>query len=256
MNTLYIVALAAVIGVMSWRDMHPKQNTYLPKPLATSYYAGADITPAMVPDDNIALSIGLGTFSYARDGKVSWKPQGMPPTTFAQRQINLQFHFNNLPHDPKETIKIIKAAIEDWTHKGDIINVLLFDYNAEKPDLDAYKTLLRAAHEAFHKNYVIYSGINILWAEGPQKNILNDLHESSPRFLIQAPQAPVSPQLFSKLEALKYDFVLQFPAGTQPEEINRPRLEKLDFLTGIALTLDPHKPLPKKEDKIGLFPKL
>src|SRR5262249_5089753 len=138
LNTLYIIALAAVIGVMSWRDMHPKQTVSASKPIATFYYAGADMTPALIPDDNTPLTISLGTFSYTKDGKTLWTPQGMPATTFAQRQVNLQFHFNGLPHNPDETIKIIQSAADDWVHKGDIVNVLLFDYNAGRPDLKAY----------------------------------------------------------------------------------------------------------------------
>ena len=52
------------------------------------------------------------------------------------------------------------------------------------------------------------------------------------------------------------DVNLQFPQGTRPGDLDMTRLKKLVLLTGGILTLDPHKPIPPKEEKIGLFPKL
>ena len=258
LNSLSILGLIVVVGVMSWRDMNPKIDTDTSSALGMiTYYAGTGITPAMIPNDNSwPITVGLGEFSTTPDGKTVWTPQGMPPTTIAQRQINLQFHFNSLPRDPAETVKKLKAIAEDWKHKGDTINVLVLDYTPEKPDLKAYSALLKAAHDTFIKSYVIYAGVNILWAEGPQKEALKDLQDNSPQFLIHLPQAHISPELFSRLEAFKYNSILQFPAGTLPGDIDALSLKKLGSLTGVTLALDPHKPLPKKEEKIGLFPKL
>lgn len=266
-NILSILCLIAVVGIMSWRDMHPKSEDDAATLLGIlAYYAGDGVTPAMVPDEGntrLPITVGLGDFSYAPDGKAIWTPHGMPPTTIAQRQVNLQFHFGGLPRDPAETISKIKAVTDEWVHKGDTVNTLILDYNPEKADLKAYATLLKAAYDTFSKPDATYSnrcvvnaGINVLWAEGPQKDTLKDLQDYSPQFLIHLPQAQISPELLSRLEAFKYNFILQFPAGVQLKDIDRATLKKLGSLTGITLTLDPHKPLPVKEEKIGLFPKL
>ena len=257
LNALSILCLIIVVGVMSWRDMHPKMAAEASSSFGMlTYYAGADITPAMVPDDSKPVTVGLGEFSYTPDGKTVWTPQGMPPATFAQRQVNMQFHFKNLPHSPVETIQIIKGVAESWVRKGNTISVLVLDYSADKnPDFKAYADLLKAAHAAFsniHLGFTIYAGVNILW----QKDALKDLQDYSPQFLIHLPEARISPELLSRLEAFKYNVVLQFPAGVLPGDIDAAALKKLTSLTGVALTLDPHKPLPKKEEKIGLFPKL
>jgi hypothetical protein len=261
LNILSILCLIAIVSIMSWRDMHPKIETDTsPSALGMlAYYAGDNVTPAMAPDDSserLPITIGLGDFSYTPDGKVIWTPHGMPPATFAQRQVNLQFHFKDMPRDPAETISKIKAVADEWVHKGDTVNTLILDYSPEKADLKAYAALLKAAHSALKKNYVIYAGVNILWAEGPQKDVLKDLQDSSPQFLIHLTQAQISPELLSKLQAFKYNFIMQFPAGVQLKDIDMATLKKLGSLTGITLTLDPHKPLPVKEEKVGLFPKL
>ena len=257
LNTLSILGLITVVSVMSWRDMHPKIDDGSSSLGTITYYAGTGITPAMIPDDhNWPITMGLGEFSTTPDGKAVWAPNGQQPATIAQRQVNLQFHFKSMPHDTAETVKIIKTVADDWKRKGDIINILLLDYSAEKPDLKAYAALLKAAHDAFLKSYVICAGVNILWADGPQKDALKDLQDDSPQFLIHLPQAHISPEFLSRLEAFKYNFILQFPAGTLPGDIDVTPIKKLGFLTSLTLTLDPHKPLPKKEEKIGLFPKL
>ncbi len=260
-NALSILCLIVVIGIMSWRDMNPKSNideAYRSE-MAT-YYAGANITPEMIPDDSMPITIAVGEFSYTPDGKTVWKPQGMPATTFAQRQINLQFHFNGLPHNPAETIEKIKAVAEDWKHKGDDPAILILDYSAEKPDLKSYAALLKTTHDDFKKNhidpYTIYSVINIQWLEGSKKEAIEELQDDSTVFLVQLPQAHISEDVFSKLDSIKHNLALQFPSGTQLGDLDMPRIKKISSLIGVTLTLDPHKPIPKKEEKIGLFPKL
>jgi len=258
LNSLAILCLIVVIGVMSWRDMHPKieADALSPSLGIVAYYAGPDVTPAMIPDDSKPITIGVGEFSYTSDDKLSWTPHGMPPTTIAQRQVNLQFNFKSLPKNPDETIKKITSLAEDWKHKGDTVTTLVLDYSPAKADLKAYAVLLGAAHGAFKGSYVIYTGINILWTDGPQKEALKELQDTSPQFLIHLPQAHISPELLSKLAALKYNLVLQYPAGTQMADLDMAALKKIPSLTGVTLTLDAHRPLPKKEEKIGLFPKL
>jgi len=260
LNSFFIFCLIVVIGVMSWRDMHPKVATDTSSSLGMlAYYAGDGITPEMIPDEGgvrLSVTVGVGEFSYTLDDKAVWTPHGMLPATIAQRQVNLQFHFKDLPKNPDETIKKIKAVTEDWVHKGDLVTTLILDYSPVNADFKDYTALLKAAHEAFKKSYVIYAGINVLWADGPQKDMLKELQDESPQFLVHLPQVHISQELLSKLAALKYNVILQYPAGTQMGDIDRADLKKLNSLAGVTLTLDAHKPLPKKEENIGLFPKL
>jgi hypothetical protein len=255
-NSLIALGLIAVIGVMSWRDMHPKVEindaTWAQNML--TYYAGAGITPAMIPDDNKPLTIDLGTFSYAADGKTVWISQSMAPVTFAQRQVNLQFDFSSLPQNPAETVQKIKTVSDDWVHKGDTINVLVLDYSPAKVDAAAYTAFLKTVHDAFKRPYpyVIYAGINISWHD----DVLKALQDVSAQFVARLPEKQISPDLFTQLAAIKYNLVLQYPAGTNLDHLDVSSLKKLPSLSGVELTLDANKPLPKKEDKIGLFTKL
>jgi len=254
-NSLLALGLIAVIGAMSWRDMHPKveiNDATWAQNMAT-YYAGSGITAAMIPDDNKPLTVDLGTFNYEAGGKVVWTPQGMPPTTFAQRQVNLQFDFSGLPQNATETVQKIKTVSDDWVHKGDTITVLVLNYTPAKVDAAAYAAFLKVVHDAFKgpSPYIIYAGINISW----QDDVFKALQAHSAQFVVQLPETRLAPDLLARLTALKYNLVLQYPAGTSLNDLDVPSLKKLPSLTGVELTLDAHKPLPKKEDKIGLFPK-
>jgi hypothetical protein len=87
---LVILLLAIVIGVMSWRDMHPdvgagENNTNL----VSNYHAAYDATPAIVPRD-LPVTISQGSFKYTPQGKAVFTRQGMPPSTFVQQQVSLQ----------------------------------------------------------------------------------------------------------------------------------------------------------------------
>jgi hypothetical protein len=259
LNIFYILCLVLAVGIMSWRDMHPKVNAALAAPGlgVTSYYVGAHITPAMIPDDSKPLTIGLGGFITTPDGKTIWKQGHWLPTTFAQRQINLQFHFEGLPRDPAETVSKIKSITEDWVHKGDTVNVLILDYSPDQnPDFKAYAAFLKAAHDAFKRTYVLYTLVDTSWVEGPQKESLKELQDSSPVFLIRLTQSQMSPAFLSRLEAFNYNFVLQFPVGVRWEDLDMAALKKLTSLNGITLTLDPRQTLLKPEEKIGVLPKL
>lgn len=259
LNSLSVLCLLAIIAVMSWRDMHPRiEIRNSPVVSLLTYYAGPDITADMVPDDGRPLTIDAGDFSYAPDGKTVWTPHGMLPTTFAQRQMILQFNFNSLPQNPVQTIEKIQAVADEWMRKGDTINTFIFNYSPAKVDLKAYKALLQAAYDKFSKKsplsikrYLVFASINIQWGS----EALKALQEDSPRFLVHLPQTHISQECLSKLAALKYNLILQYPAGTRVEDIDISALQKLSSLSSITLALDPRRPLLKKEEKVGLFPK-
>ncbi|MBU6474927.1 MAG: hypothetical protein KGQ70_03085, partial [Alphaproteobacteria bacterium] len=71
-NILSVLCLAAIVGVMSWRSMHPHVSGV--RATQVSYYAGDGITPANIPADNSPITIGAGTFSTTADGGTSWTP--------------------------------------------------------------------------------------------------------------------------------------------------------------------------------------
>ncbi len=258
-NILTALCLVIAVGVMSWRSMHPSSSAA--HGTMTFYYAGNGITPDKIPADQNSVTVGVGSFSYPEDGKMVWTPQGMPPVTIAQRQINLQFRFDGLPHDPAATIKQVEAVIAEWQHKGDIINILIFDYSPAQPDLKTYAALINATNAYFTREYkadpyMIYPTANLHRAEQSQDAIARSFAASKTPFVISVPEAKISQKLFKQLSDFKFLFILQFPKGVASADIDLPHLLKLKKLYGIALTLDPDKPLPQDKDAVGLFPKL
>ncbi len=255
-NILSVLCLIAVIGVMSWRDMHPKGGSASTVPmLSLTYFADSAIASAQIPDDNIPVTIDQGEFKYTPDGKTLWAHQGMSPVTLAQRQINLLLHFDGLPQDPAETLEKIQTLTDDWKHQGTGISLLVVYYHPQKPNLKAYTALIRALHNRFKESFNIIAMGDTSWLEDPLKTGLEPLREYSPWFTIALPHPAISPELLSKLKKFPYSFTLQFPAGVLPADIDMATLKKIGLLEGGILTLDPSKPLPKKEEKIGLFPK-
>lgn len=254
-NGLFGLGIVTLIGVMSWRDMHPAviSNDANWVQNEISYYAGGNIAAGMIPDDSKPVTINVGTFNYGAGGKLAWAPHGMPAATFAQRQINLQFDFSSLPKDPAATIKKIKAVSEEWVHKGDAVNVLILNDTEPKVDVAAYDALNKVVYETFRRthSFIIYDGINVAWPEATLKT----LQQNSSQFVVQLPEIHIAPELFARLKVIKYNLVLRYPVGAMANDLDVAMLKKLSNLSGVELTLDANKPLPKKEDAVGLFPK-
>lgn len=242
-----VMILAALVFWMSWRDMHPELSA--PESAGTklktfTYYAGPAIKPDMVPNDNLPVTIAV--------------PDGMAPTTFAQRQMNLLFQFNSLPEDAAEAVKKSRAVVRDWETQGNTVVTIFIDYRPQKADPKAYAAFLKAFREEFKNSQNLVVAADADW----QKEDLRTLAEYTPAFLIETPQADLSFSWLTELAKTGYEFILQFPAGVLPEDVEKTTLKQIKAMSdppaiaGYVFTLDPQKPWPKTEEGIGLFPKL
>ncbi|MFH1158556.1 MAG: hypothetical protein V1721_06700 [Pseudomonadota bacterium] len=254
---LSILFLIAVVGVMSWRDMHPEAGGGKPEKLSSfTYHADTGVTPAMIPDDNNPVTIALGTFRHAPDGKTEWIPQGMPPAILAQRQVNLLFRFDGLPKNPAETLEKMQFLVKDWERQGNTAATLFLDYRPKTPDFRSYAEFLDAAHDRFRLTNSLGIVTDISWTDIQERDPFEQLHKNIVLFQIDLPQPKIAPELFLKLKRLRYAFLIRFPAGVLPADLDMRDYKKLMTLSGIVLTLDPHNPWPQKEERIGIFPKL
>jgi hypothetical protein len=260
LNRFSILCLIAVIAVMSWRDMNPGPKTDDTQALnIRSYYAGPDITPDMIPHDNRPVTIDVGVFSYAKKGELVWAPHGMPPGTFAQRQVYLRFNFKGMPQHPEKTLEKIQAVAKAWRQKGNSVSAFVLNYAPEKADFGRYSALIQAAYNKFTNvnssrgsKTLIFAGINTGWGA----EALKGFQYYTADFLIELPQGAVPAEMLTRLAALERNFSLQYPSGMLPDKADVEKLKKIDFMKGVVLTLDSRKPLPKNENKVGLFPKL
>ena len=255
---LSVLFLIAIVGVMSWRDMNPKANSSKKSEELSSFFYHADvgITPAMIPDDRNPITTVLGTFKYASDGKTEWIPQGMSPVTFAQRQVNLLLRFDGLPKNPDETLEKMQSLVKDWEHQGNTLTSIFLDYRPKAPDFISYAKFLDAAHDSFKLTNSLCIVSDVSWLDPLYKNQLEQLHKNVSVFLFDLPHPKIKPEVFSRLETFGYAYFLQFPTGILPVDIDMRDYKKLKPLSGIVLTLDPHKQWPRKEEEIGIFPKL
>jgi len=254
---LSVLFLIAVVGVMSWRDMNPKINEGKSEELSSFFYhADTGITPAMIPDDRNPITIVLGTFKYASDEKIEWIPQGMSPATFAQRQVNLLLRFDGLPKNPDETLEKMQSLVKDWERQGNTLTTIFLDYRPKTPDFISYAKFLDAAHNSFKLTNSLGIVADVLWLDLLYKNQLEQLYKNVSMFLFELSHPKIAPEIFLRLETFGYAYFLQFPAGILPVDIDMRDYKKLKSLSGIVLTLDIHKPWSRKEERIGIFPKL
>lgn len=240
-----VLLLAAVIGIMSWRDMHPQKELagQASENIPTGYFVDSSITPGLIPDDNLPLSIAQGRFKYKPNGKMEFTPQGVPPTLFAQRQITLLLQFDALPKNREETFKKILSLIADWKHQGNIVNGVIFDYRprrpAAQPDFPAYAEFLAAFRKfSLPDAYLLIPMIDFSWS----KNLALLSQDGIPFFLADLPPANIP------VPAFNHKFQLRVPAG-----VSLPSIENHLFV-GSLTTLDPHSAPPLAKEKLGLFP--
>jgi hypothetical protein len=247
-----ILGLVVIIGIMSWRDMHPTAPSRAPL-MPIAYYAGADAMPALVPEDSVPVIIYQGKISYTSDGKAVWTDTGMKPATFAQRQVNLRLQFTSLPKDLVETEEKIQSLATEWQHQGSAISIIFVDYRPANPDFTAYAAFLRALHAHFKEfNFGIVADES--WLQEPLKSHVPELQDYV-MTLVDLPAPAISPELFAQLEQFHFNAIMRFPAGVSNADVDKTIFEKLKYSSGFALTIDPHAPPVKKEEKVGLFPK-
>lgn len=250
-TTLSFILLAAVIGVMSWRDMHPSLPKETEKALPLySYHIPSLPSVNIVPDDNVPLTLNAGSFKYTQQGKTEWV-ENIKPVIFAQRQVNLLFHFDNLPANPEETVSKIQSVINGWTQQGNMVSILFIDYRTKTPDLKAYSLLIKKLHDRFkNKNNLIATAPLVGDASS-----LEPFASSVVLFLIPLESAELTPSIVSALTKFKYGFSILLPAGTSLKDMDLKTLHQIPSLSGIDLTIDPTKPKPSTEVKIGILPK-
>jgi hypothetical protein len=254
-----VLLLAATIGVMGWHDLRP-QSVDREKEIniVTGYYAGDDATAAMIPGDDMPVTIAQGEFKYTVWGRAEFTRRGMPPATFAQRQINLLLRFDALPKKPEETFAKIKALADDWANQGNIVSVIYLDYRPENPDFNAYSGFMKGLKKYFKVNsHLLVPVADISWIEDRQKKAgLQLLRKDTPFFLVELnkPELPAGSQ--QKLENAGYGFQLKLPAEAISSDFDGKALKKTGFFVGGMLTLGPHQNLLKQEPKIGIFPRL
>lgn len=256
LTILSVLCLIAIVGIMSWRDMHPVARDRGPAPLTGyAYDAGPDITAAMVPDDNSPVIIAQGEFKYSPDGKTTFTPEGMLPTTFAQRPVSLLLRLDGLPQNPVETLEKIAELEKAWKNQGTDLATVFLEHHEGNPDFKTYTDFLNALRTRFKDSFHPAVVIHAAWLDEPQRSSLQRMQEYTPHFLIDVPQLPPPPEFLSKLHKTGYAFILRFPAGALPADVDASALNKARFLSGYCFRLDAHKPWPIKEEKVGLFPK-
>lgn len=249
---LFALALALVLGMMSWRTMHPEQTSAMHG--LASYYINDDLPAEAIPGDGRPLTIAQGEFRYAQDGTVRFTHQGMPPTLFAQRQVNLLLKFAAMPKNPATTFAALDALMQEWDRQGTAVSALFLDYRPAKPDFKAFAAFIRALKKHFLQNpHILIPVVSPDWAEMPDHKLLLD---DIPAVLVDLRQFPPTQVQSDRLSRFEYNFQLMLPATALPDDEIMDILPKPKTFGGYFLTLGPHHTRVRKEQAIGLFPKL
>lgn len=257
LNIFYALCLIGLVGVMSWRDMHPTAAPVkVTTPTLFTYHAGADIpSSSAVPGDTMPVSVFQGMLAKDADGKVVWTPQGMAPATFVQRQVSLVLRLKALPPDPVETFRRIEERVNEWKRQGTVVAALVMEYAPEDGDFGAYADFLEAAYAHFTGKQIILAGTEDSALPAFKKADLGRMVRAAPMVLIGLSEPRISPERMAELKALEYGFILRFPVGVLPQDIPLKPFEDMPMFRGFSFTLDPHNPWPKKGSEVGLFPK-
>jgi hypothetical protein len=135
--------------------------------------------------------------------------------------------------------------------------VIFVDYRPKNPDFKAYSAFLKALRQSFSANpRLLVAVADAFWLEEKHKAGLRLVAEGAAFFLIELPKPELSPEILKKLSGFAHPFRLRLPAGMEFSNGDKLALKKIRTFSGVALTLDPKAPLPQKEKKIGVFPKL
>lgn len=235
LKAFYIAGLVLTVGIMSWQDMRPAPAPH--RAAAFSYYAGKDVTPAVVPDNGLPLVLLQGV------------PGAMPPTLFAQRQLNLMFQLET----PSVSVDKISAIITSWEKLGNSVEEITIRYAPAAPDLPAYTALLKELHARFNRERLIAAVVPGDWLVA-HKDALMQWRGTVAQIIVPV-SADELQMRAGQAQGLPCNIVFQLPGDTLPA-LPSEVLNSLPPDARLMLTLDPSRPPPTQTKKIGLFPHL
>ena len=258
-SLLFILALICTVTFMSWQDMNYKPSEDASKKtisnVVMSYYAGKDAIEDIIPEDSRPLIIYAGKF-ITKNGKVVFNTDGMKPSTFAQRQVNLLFDIKDIPQNKTTVINTIKKEIKKWSAVGNDIPAIFMDHNPKKPDFDAHVKLVKEIKESIKPSlYHFVPVINFSWVKDKKKFNYLKLADVSTFFLLKMKEKEVTDKNLKTLENIGYSFQILMPKGYDASAIDIKQLSKNRFFNYSVAYLDPKKSIKKEEFVIGVLPK-
>jgi|GEM_PF-5293881 len=258
------VFLISVFVFISWIEVKQTKEQLAPKSdflIASEYYLNASSKPEQVPDDSLPLNIYIGEFK-ATNKSLTFIDNGLKPTTFAQRVVNLRFKLDNIPEDTMPLRKKISEIVHTWGLKGNAITALFVDYSPKKPDFAKYNKFLydlKRISDDFKYQTVQYHVVPLIsksWINNKDyKNYIN-LKENASLFSVSLTKEELtSPEALKKLNDIGFSFKLILPDGYKNLAFD-PKLIKQNRYFGNAMeTIDAGFIKPDNEIKVGFLPK-
>ncbi len=254
-----IATFIAIIGFMSYSDLNPNNEVIrrVKAHIITSeYYIDASARPEVVPDDSRPITIFTGKIYKARSGKHVFKHQGIQPTTFAQRQVNLMFRITDMPQNYKPIIKLIEKQMDLWRRQGNDIIALFIDYRPKNPDFVTYEkflTTLRGTPKT--GEYHVAPSVDMSWISNKSKVGYLKLKDPASAFLVFGKYKGFVQQA-KKLKNIGYAFRIKLPANYEINaKAERLLLDNKDFGSAMK-TLNEDSVLPEEKSVIKLWPSL
>jgi hypothetical protein len=254
---LCVLGLVLAVGIMSYLDLHPDLKTP-PTTESVSFYVPVTVSARQVPDIKGSLLIDQGVFSNITLDTLRFTHQGMKPTLFAQRSVDLLVHFQNLPHNPDEAVATLKTLVGDWQKQGTTVISLMIDYRplyarAEPPDVARYSRLLKALRKAMNDlSLVVVTDSERMTPE--TKPLLAPLENTARGYFFMIPSAKEMETTLRLAQGFDKTFNIILPAGVTSAAPYQAALLDQKYFMGFFFTLEADKPWLVHREKIGLFP--
>ncbi len=254
-----IAAFIAIVWFMSYGDLNSDHTTTQQartRIITSEYYIDTSARPEIVPDDSRPITIFTGKIYKARSGKHVFKHQGIQPTTFAQRQVNLMFRITDIPTNYKPIIKLIEKQKDLWTRQGNDIIALFVDYRPKNPNFATYEkflTTLRGTPKT--GEYHVIPSVDMSWISNKSKADYIKLKDPASAFLVLGKYKSFAQQA-KKLKNIGYAFRIKLPANYEPNTKAERLLLDNKYFGSAMKTLNEDSVLPEEKSVIKLWPSL
>lgn len=236
-----LVFVVALIGWMSWRDMHPAttEASALPKILPFAYYIDETLPPQFVPDGKLPLILS--------------NPE-METSGINMREIFVQRTISPVYKAPFDFEKI-KASVQKWKKEGALVNVVVLEDTWNKaPSDDALSIIQKLRDPRERLELTVFTKINLENINEESVARLKPLSNEIAGVIVAFEKDEKAETVLQKVKSMQMPYQLLLPAGITTENIDADFAFEDNNLRGHIVTADETTKTTLKRYDVQLLP--
>lgn len=259
---LFLVSAIFFVGWMEFHHAKSQLETKNELIMSSEYYLDASSNLDQLPEDSLPLNIYIGKL-VSKGKTVDFVEDGIKPTTFAQRVVNLIFKLDSIPDDTFPLRKKISEISKQWGIKGNSITAFFVDYRPKNPDFKKYNKFiydLKRISDDFKYQTVQYHAVPVIdknWIGNKKYSDYIKLKENASIFMISIDKEDlISEKSLRNLAKTGFSFKLKLPSNYNLLSFDRKLIKQNPYFGNVIETIDAGFVKKTNEITISAMPRI